>query len=263
MKGLPPKRRQLIELPRSGLAKLVDEEMDAMMAIRDGLEEFAGDRLNLFDADRGYWNKLADTLDSKFGNWADPDYVLQMRELSPPMTVAFEQLSSARKSLALAKVPMIVEHLKTYVDAGEKVICFVVHTAMAEALRQAFPASCFITGAVPTTKRQDAVDAFQGDPERNPMIANITAGGTGYTMTAARFVVFAELDWLPSLIEQAEDRAWRRGQEKSVLAQHLVVEGSIDAHMVEVLLAKQMISKEALDYDKLDSTRTKDLLFLS
>lgn len=262
MADLPPKRRQLLELPREGLDKMVDEEIAAMEAIRDAMDDFLGDRkIKLKEASKDYWDKFVDTLQAKFGNWADPDYILQFRHLSPPMQIAFEKLSASRKSLALAKVPMIISHLKTYVDASEKVVCFVRHTALAEALKEAFANCCFITGKVASDRRQEVVDRFQNDPTANPMIANMTAAGTGYTMTAAYIAVFAELDWVPSLIEQCEDRLWRRGQKNAVLCQHLVVEGSLDAHMVEVLMEKQQIANQILNASEMPNVEeTKELL---
>jgi SWI/SNF-related matrix-associated actin-dependent regulator 1 of chromatin subfamily A len=65
-------------------------------------------------------------------------------------------------------------------------------------------------------------------------------------------VLFAELDWTPAGISQAEDRLHRIGQKDSVLIQHIVVDQSIDARMAELLVAKQIILDEALDNMDLD-----------
>lgn len=73
------------------------------------------------------------------------------------------------------------------------------------------------------------------------------AMGTGFTLTRASIVVFAELDWVPSQIEQAEDRAWRHGQLNAVLIQHLVVDGSIEARMAMALLEKMGVISATLD----------------
>jgi hypothetical protein len=59
--------------------------------------------------------------------------------------------------------------------------------------------------------------------------------------------VFAELDWVPGNVSQAEDRCHRIGQDSSVLVQHLVVDGSIDARLAEVLVSKQKVLDKALD----------------
>ena len=55
------------------------------------------------------------------------------------------------------------------------------------------------------------------------------------------------LDWVPGNMSQAEDRCHRIGQEDSVLVQHLVVDGSIDARMAEALVGKQKVLDKALD----------------
>ena len=60
-------------------------------------------------------------------------------------------------------------------------------------------------------------------------------------------MVFAELSWVPGDVSQAEDRCHRIGQENSVLIQHLVVDGSLDARMAEVLVQKQKVLDRALD----------------
>jgi hypothetical protein len=60
-------------------------------------------------------------------------------------------------------------------------------------------------------------------------------------------VVFAELDWVPGNVTQAEDRCHRIGQTDSVMVQHLVLQGSIDATMAETLIAKQEVIEKALD----------------
>lgn len=67
------------------------------------------------------------------------------------------------------------------------------------------------------------------------------------TLTAASWVVFAELDWRPGQVSQCEDRAHRIGQLESVLVQHLVLEGSLDVTMAKRLVEKQEIIDRALD----------------
>jgi SWI/SNF-related matrix-associated actin-dependent regulator 1 of chromatin subfamily A len=60
-------------------------------------------------------------------------------------------------------------------------------------------------------------------------------------------VVFAELDWVPGNMSQAEDRCHRIGQTDSVLVQHLVVDKSLDARIAEALVVKQKVLDKALD----------------
>jgi SWI/SNF-related matrix-associated actin-dependent regulator 1 of chromatin subfamily A len=46
---------------------------------------------------------------------------------------------------------------------------------------------------------------------------------------------------------QAEDRAHRIGQRNSVLAQYLVLEGSLDARMAHILVDKMAVADLCLD----------------
>ena len=151
-----------------------------------------------------------------------------------------------REEVALAKVPLVVAHVKSLIDAGEPVIVFGYHKSVIAALKKEFPGCSVVTGQTPPNKRQAQIDRFQ-DGETAVIIGNILAMGVGFTLTRARMVVFAELDWVPSLIEQAEDRAWRIGQVNAVLVQHLVVDGSIEARQVIVIVERMGTIYRALD----------------
>lgn len=72
--------------------------------------------------------------------------------------------------------------------------------------------------------------------------------------------MFAELDWVPGNITQAEDRCHRIGQENSVHVQHLVLEGSIDAYMAKIIVNKQEIIDKAIDGKGVERTQDKDML---
>lgn len=104
-----------------------------------------------------------------------------------------------------------------------------------------------VDGRLSLEKRQHAVDRFQNDPNCQVFIGSIQAAGVGLTLTSASIVVFAELDWTPAALSQAEDRCHRIGQSESVLVQHIVLDGSLDARMAEVVTAKQEVLDRALD----------------
>jgi hypothetical protein len=68
-------------------------------------------------------------------------------------------------------------------------------------------------------------------------------------------VIFGELDWRPSILSQAEDRLHRIGQKDNVLVQHLVLQGSLDAHIAKTIIAKQRIIDVALgDKKQIDTS---------
>ena len=156
-------------------------------------------------------------------------------------------MSKQRLDSALEKIDYVIEHLTEALADGRKVVCFAHHKVIVRALQEAFPGSVSITGETPMQQRQYAVDAFQDDAEVKLFIGNIQAAGVGLTLTAASHVVFAELDWVPGNVTQAEDRCHRIGQTDSVLVQHIVLDESLDARLAQSLVHKQNVIDSALD----------------
>lgn len=226
---LPPKVRQVIEIPADGLSGLVAKE--TAMAQRH--EE-------LMDALRAA-AELAKAEGAEAFNVA-------VKKLRDAGSVAFEEMAQARHDLALAKVPYLVEHLEDAVESSGKVVVMVWHRDVISALMEKFgDRAVQVHGGVSITDRQAAVDRFQTDPTCQVFVGSIKAAGVGLTLTAASHVVFGELWWVPGDITQAEDRCHRIGQANSVLVQHLVVDGSLDARMAKVMVAKQNVIDYALD----------------
>jgi hypothetical protein len=161
---------------------------------------------------------------------------------------AFTEISKVRHAIAVAKLPAVIEYLQGMIDEGVgKIIVFAHHRDVIDGLRKAFPAHACITGSTPVANRQQEVDRFQRDPACQLFIGNIQAAGVGITLTAAADVVFAELSWVPAEITQAEDRAHRIGQRSHVHVRHLVLDGSMDARIAQVIVDKQEIADKALD----------------
>jgi SWI/SNF-related matrix-associated actin-dependent regulator 1 of chromatin subfamily A len=154
--------------------------------------------------------------------------------------VAFEKMSEARHLTALEKLPQCIEFLEIALQSSQKLIVFCHHKDVFYQLGQALEKYNPVGLAGDTTKeaRDIAVQKFQQDPTCRVFIGSIRAAGVGLTLTASSHVVFIELDWVPGKILQAEDRAHRYGQTDSVLIQHLVLEGSLDARMARVLVQK-------------------------
>lgn len=225
---LPPKRRQVIELePDSATKKVISQESDQWDRNSGVIESL---RLAV---------ELAKISDKK------EDYLAAVGNLKEGMTAAFTEMAIIRQQIALAKVPYVVEHLK---NASGKVIIFAHHKSVIAELQSVLGDEAVnLTGDTKMEDRQAAVDAFQNDDRIKFFIGSIKAAGVGLTLTASSHVVFAELDWVPGSLSQAEDRAHRIGQRESVLVQHLVLEGSLDAVMAQTLVDKQEVIDRALD----------------
>jgi len=207
---LPPKRRQVIEIP------VEDRRLRHQLA----LEASDYDRAALAHPER------AEAL---------------MSELA--------SMSRLRQEAGLAKVWPALEHLEAALEGDGKIVVFAHHRAVIESLRAGLAdyGALAITGDTPMRERQQIVDLFQM-PESGcrVVVGQIQAAGVGITLTASSHVVFVELDWTPGNMAQAEDRCHRIGQKNSVLVQYLELEGSLDCRMAKSLVRKQTVIDKAL-----------------
>jgi len=231
---LPAKRRQIVEIDANGAGQAVKRETAAWTAHED---EVLGARaaVELAKADND-----------------DDSYRAAVARLRDTISVAFTAMAHMRHETAIAKIPAVIEHLRDAIEEG-KVVVFAHHIDVLDAIVAAFPGQAVkVDGSVSLDSRQRAVDRFQGDPAVRLFVGQLRAAGVGITLTAASHVVFAELDWVPGTITQAEDRVHRIGQAESVLIQHLVFGGSLDARMARVLVEKQNVIDRALDAEATD-----------
>ncbi len=145
----------------------------------------------------------------------------------------------ARQALAIAKAAATIDFVRGAIDQGEKVIVFSCFEIPIQKLANEFgDAAVVVTGKTPAAVRQPLVDRFQNDPDARVFVANIVAGGTGLNLTAATQVVFNDLDWVPTNHWQAEDRAYRIGQTRTVNVTYFVARDTIDDFVQAVLERK-------------------------
>jgi SWI/SNF-related matrix-associated actin-dependent regulator 1 of chromatin subfamily A len=161
-------------------------------------------------------------------------------------------LTVARQKIAVAKTPATRDFVEGAVDQGEKVIVFSCFGEPLQALAKVFGKSAvLLTGKTPTGNRQSLVDRFQQDDAVRVFLANIVAGGVGLNLTAATQVVFNDLDWVPANHWQAEDRAYRLGQTRTVNVTYMVGEGTVDDFVHRVLQIKSALVSAVVEGEAL------------
>jgi len=154
----------------------------------------------------------------------------------------------ARETLAAAKVHSTIDFVTGAVEQGEKVIVFSCFLEAIQKLAKHFDESAvLLTGATPAAQRQSLVDRFQQDDSVRVFLGNIVAAGIGFNLTAATQVVFNDLDWVPANHWQAEDRAYRIGQTRTVNVTYMVAAGTIDDFVQSVLEKKGALVSAVVD----------------
>lgn len=94
------------------------------------------------------------------------------------------------------------------------------------------------TGDVSLEGRQKLRDDFQAE-KYDVLVCTVDSMGTGFTLTRACHVLFAELPLSPSKIDQASDRLHRKGQTRTVFVWYAVTEGTIDEDLIKMLDQKR------------------------
>ena len=76
---------------------------------------------------------------------------------------------------------------------------------------------------------------------------SVRAGGTGLTLTEANHVFHFDMWWNPATAKQAEGRAHRIGQEKTVFVKTLYTVGTIEERIREILRRKEVLFTQVID----------------
>ncbi len=166
--------------------------------------------------------------------------------------VSFADWSRKRHEQGVAKLDAIAEHVLRCIEEGvEKIILFGYHDKVVMGLseRLVFAGCTYVHSSMGAEDRQYAVDTFNDDPCCKVIIGSIHTMGTGYTMNVADLVVFGEIDPVPGRMAQGADRAHRIGQDKHLLVQYLVFNGTIEARYCKILVAKQAVIDQVLNVD--------------
>ena len=145
------------------------------------------------------------------------------------------------------KLARLEEIVQAVFAAGEKILVF-THFAewgkkMADYLSEvtAVDIDCY-HGGLARGARDRMVKKFQELNGPGALVLSLKAGGTGLNLTAASHVVLYDRWWNPAVEDQARDRAWRIGQERTVVSHRLVCPGTVDERVEEVVAGKRHIA---------------------
>jgi SWI/SNF-related matrix-associated actin-dependent regulator 1 of chromatin subfamily A len=158
--------------------------------------------------------------------------------------------STWRRMCGMAKIAPAAQLLCDELEGTtHSVLVFAHHidviAGLVERIQAAGHRCLTITGSRSGAERTETVDAFQAGRAR-VLVANITAGGVGITLTRASEVVFVENSFVPGEQAQAADRAHRIGQTHPVNVRILSLAGSIDEVAGEIRARKLAMIRAVL-----------------
>jgi SNF2 family DNA or RNA helicase len=145
------------------------------------------------------------------------------------------------------KLARLEEIVQDVFHAGERILIFTHFARWGEKLaaylseRTGMPIGCY-HGGLSRTVRDELVHDFQTAEGPGALVLSIKAGGSGLNLTAANHVVLYDRWWNPAVEDQARDRAWRIGQQNTVMCHRLVCPGTVDERVEEIVAGKRRVA---------------------
>ncbi|WP_109212316.1 MULTISPECIES: DEAD/DEAH box helicase [Microbacterium] len=167
-----------------------------------------------------------------------------------------ENVFTMVRKIGQAKAVLAADYAVQLQRSVGKVVFFAKHIDVMDAAEAHFAAAGLKTvslrGDQPSSSRQQAIDAFNNDPEVGIAVCSLTAAGVGVNMQASSNVVLAELSWTAAEQTQAIDRVHRIGQDEPVTAWRIIAAHTIDTKIAELIDSKQGLAARALDGEAVD-----------
>jgi SNF2 family DNA or RNA helicase len=158
------------------------------------------------------------------------------------------RLSVLRRLSAKAKMPMVEEWVQSRIDDGKKVVVAAHHRDIVDELARKF-GNLRIQGGMSVEEVEAQKARFQDEPvETAPVIVlSIQAAKTGHTLTSAQDILFVELPWTPSDLDQTFSRLHRIGQKGSVTATYMLTDNTIDQEIYALIEKKRKVVNAATE----------------
>lgn len=156
-----------------------------------------------------------------------------------------EELTSTEDS---AKIEMLMEQI-VHKKERHKIIVFSQFVTMLNLIKEALDKqgirSLMLTGK--SKNRGQLVSDFQYNNDIPVFLVSLKAGGTGLNLVAADVVYLVDPWWNPAVEQQAIDRIYRMGQQKTVTAVRLISPNTVEDKIQTLQQHKKEISKSILD----------------
>ena len=207
-----------------------------------------------YEERRKYYYSLLEKNTSSQGNF-DKFFVLQaINELRH--IVSSPELES--KKIISSKKEVLIENVIEAIENNHKVLVFVNYlssiASICDSLKENKIKYLKMTGQ--TKDRQNLVDKFQNDSRYKVFVMTLKTGGVGLNLVSADTIFIYDPWWNTTVENQAIDRAYRLGQDKTVFAYKMIMRNTIEE---KILKLQEMKNKLLDDLISEDNLSTKNL----
>ena len=163
----------------------------------------------------------------------------------------------------------IIHMLMRAIENGHKILLFSQFVGylknISEILKEQHIEFCYLDGSMDEKDRAEQIDLFQENANIKVFLLSLRAGNSGLNLTAADYVFLADPWWNPFTMKQAEDRAHRIGQNRTVMSYKFITKNTIEEKILSLQqrktkLAESIIPDEDTLLNNLDMQELEELL---
>ena len=204
-----------------------------------------------YEERRRYYYSLLEKNTSSQGNF-DKFFVLQaINELRH--IVSSPELES--KKIISSKKEVLIENVVEAIENNHKVLVFVNYLSSIESICDSLKENKIkylkMTGQ--TKDRQTLVDKFQNDSRYKVFVMTLKTGGVGLNLVSADTIFIYDPWWNTTVENQAIDRAYRLGQDKTVFAYKMIMRNTIEEKILKLQEIKNKLLDDLISEDNLST----------
>ncbi|KAJ1525630.1 hypothetical protein ONE63_008848 [Megalurothrips usitatus] len=158
-----------------------------------------------------------------------------------------EALSDVQMS---GKMLVLSEMIPAFMKNGDKILLFSYSTKVLDFVQNHLRKMKYkhwrLDGTTPAGKRFALVKSFNTVPEPGVFLLSTKAAGVGLNMTGANVVIIFDPNWNPAHDLQAQDRAYRLGQDRDVRVYRLLSTSTIEEFVYLRQVYKQQLGSTIL-----------------
>lgn len=166
---------------------------------------------------------------------------------------------SANLDSRSGKLSRLKEMLEEIIEIGENSLVFTQYAGMGMMIKKYIQSSLgcetfFLHGSVPRKERDLMIKRFQegirtSDNKKSSkvFVLSIKAGGVGLNLTAANHVFHYDRWWNPAVENQATDRTYRIGQNKTVQIHKFISTGTLEEKIDEMIERKKGLAEGIIE----------------
>lgn len=162
------------------------------------------------------------------------------------------------RKIISSKKEVLMENIIEAIENGHKVLVFVNYLSSVERICESLKENKikFLKMTGQTKDRQSLVDKFQNDSRYKAFVMTLKTGGVGLNLVSADTIFIYDPWWNKTVENQAIDRAYRLGQDKTVFAYKIIMKNTIEE---KILKLQEMKNKLLDDLISEDNLYTKNL----